>query len=37
MFCGTDIILYNIPSFNMNVKNIPQNIVNLREHCYGSE
>ena len=28
MLCGIDIILHNIPTFNLNVRNIQQNIVN---------
>ena len=37
MFCGTDIILQNIPSFTLNAKNILQNTVSPTEHCYGCE
>jgi hypothetical protein len=37
MFSRTDIILQNIFTFKLNVTNIPHNIVNMTEHCYGYE
>ena len=37
MFCGTVIIMRNIFTFNLDVKNISQNIVNPAKHCYGFE
>ena len=37
MLWGTDNTMQNIPSFNLNVRNIPYNIVNPIEHCYEFE
>ena len=37
MYCGTDIILYNMLEFMLNLKNIPHNIVSPTDHCYRSE
>ena len=37
MLRGTDSILWNIPPFMLNVKNILQNYVNPTEHYYESE
>ena len=37
MLCGTHIILRNIPSFRLNVKNILQNTVSPTKHYYGFE
>ena len=36
VFCGTDSILQNIFTFRQNMKNIPQNTVNLTEYSSHS-
>ena len=37
MLCWIDNILQNIPSFRVNVRNIPHNTVSSVEHCFGFE
>ena len=37
LFCRTDNIMWNIPSFRMNVGNILHNNVGSTTHCYGYE
>ena len=37
MLCGTSSIMRNMPSFMLNVRNIPHNIVRPVEHCYEFE
>ena len=34
VLCGTDNILWNIPSFKLNMGNIPHNTINPPKHCY---
>ena len=35
VLCGTDNILWIIPTFNLNIENITPNIVNPTKHSYG--
>ena len=37
MLCGTDNILWNIPSFGLNVRNVPHNSISPAKHCCGYE
>ena len=37
MFCGSDNIMYDIPSFGLNVENISRSIVSPMEYNYGYE
>ena len=37
LFCGLTIFFGILPTFKLNIQNIPQNIVGPAEHYYGSE
>ena len=34
---GTDIIMQNIPSFKLNVRNIPHDTISSTEHYFSSK